>query len=116
MALLCVVCDAHEINTHIYVYIYIHDVLFKNFFSRGKKKPEATSVICFFFFFFFFSFFLFFETVGSTWIKYSEPGIHHGNEDSHEKENRKSRNKIFSVGKKVSKHTFFPMNIKRMDQ
>ena len=44
-----------------------------------------------------------------------EPGNRRGNEDSLENENRKSWNKIFSVGKKIDKHTFFSMKIKMMD-
>ena len=38
----------------------------------------------------------------------AEPGIHRGNEDSHGNENRKSwEKKLFSVGGKINKHTFF---------
>ena len=38
----------------------------------------------------------------------SEPGIPRGNEDARRNENRKSRNKIFSVKTtKKKKHTFF---------
>ena len=37
----------------------------------------------------------------------TEPGIHYGNEDSHGSENQKSRNKIFSMGKKSTSILFF---------
>ena len=40
----------------------------------------------------------------------AEPGIRRVNEDSHVIKNRKSRNKIFSVGKKINKHSFFYEN------
>ena len=40
----------------------------------------------------------------------SEPGILRGNEDSRGNENKKSRKKIFSVGKEIDKHTFFYEN------
>ena len=38
-----------------------------------------------------------------------EPGIRRGNEDSHRNINRKSRNNLFFVGKKIDKHTFFSL-------
>ena len=42
-----------------------------------------------------------------SWMQISEPGICRGNEDSHRNENRKLRKNIFSVGKKIDKHTHF---------
>ena len=44
----------------------------------------------------------------------SEPGIHHGNEDSRVMKIENRRNIIF-CGEKIDKHTFFPMKIKMMD-
>ena len=38
-----------------------------------------------------------------------------GNEDSRRNENRKSWKKILSVGKKIDRHTFFPVKIKVID-
>ena len=41
----------------------------------------------------------------------AEPGIRRGNEDSGGNENRKSWNKMFSVGDRIEKHTFFSMDL-----
>ena len=40
-------------------------------------------------------------------FKSSEPGIHHGNKDSHRNENWKSWEKNFSAKKQIDKYTFF---------
>ena len=51
---------------------------------------------------------------GSVWLFCTEPGIRRGNKDSRGNENRKSRGKKFSVGKK-STSILFIMKIKMMD-
>ena len=52
--------------------------------------------------------------LSGLWLS-SEPGIPCRNEDSRGNENRKLWEKIFSVGKKFDKHTFFSIKIKMMD-
>ena len=44
------------------------------------------------------------------YLPLTEPEIRRGNKDSHRNENRNSLENIFSVGKKIDKHTFFYEN------